>query len=204
MTDFIPFGTPPGSTGNPKSIIADEFQVGQQIKVATTAQVSGDTNGTPPNPSRVLTDEVFITSPNFGVSLRDIGSSGSDNYYPTISDTYYLDETVGFYPTADQSDVISNQKFSFMGFTDSSVKQTSASGNGTFDWDSTATLATLRALSDADFTLEVNQLRDQIKANIATQFAGGGYNLANLQASGNHFLLDPEFVCFLLFSKARH
>ena len=63
MTDFIPFGTPPGSTGNPKSIIADEFQVGQKIKVATTAQVSGDTNGTPPNPSRVLTDEVFITAP---------------------------------------------------------------------------------------------------------------------------------------------
>lgn len=64
MTDFIPFGTPPGSTGNPKSIIADEFQLHQKIKVDTMAQVSGDTNGTPPNPSRELTAEASIMNPH--------------------------------------------------------------------------------------------------------------------------------------------
>ena len=42
MTDFIPFGSPPGATGNPKYIIADEFKVGQKIKVKTTGVVNND------------------------------------------------------------------------------------------------------------------------------------------------------------------
>lgn len=132
-----------------------------------------------------------------GVSLRSIGlsSGGTDNYLSGNLDSYYLQGN-GFYDTLDASDVLSSQKFSFMGFTSASVKETDASGNGTFNWDSSSSLVGLRGLSDGDFTLEVNELRDQIKDDITTQLNSAAYDLTALQASGNHFILDPEFVCF--------
>lgn len=43
MTDFIPFGTPPGSTGNPKALPGDEFVPNQLIKGKAVASCDGHT-----------------------------------------------------------------------------------------------------------------------------------------------------------------
>lgn len=61
MTDFIPY--PTSTSGNPRQVHPDYFDANQQIKVHATGQVTGDTNGTPPNPSITVEDVDFVAAP---------------------------------------------------------------------------------------------------------------------------------------------
>lgn len=61
MTDFIPYPTPPGNSGNPKQVHQDYFQAGQKIRADATGQVTGDTNGSPPNPNITVSNTSVVT-----------------------------------------------------------------------------------------------------------------------------------------------
>ncbi len=86
MTDFIPFGTPPGSTGNPKQLPGDVFSAGDVIKCSVTGSLTG-------LPSVTVSDTATIVAP---ATIGTVTVSGSTTPTTGTEETY----TVTFDGTA--------------------------------------------------------------------------------------------------------